>query len=138
MKFRSLIVSAVLTLAITAATAQEQVKIPGGIPIGCIYVKVVNDLNRFEEKNWDPDIVLIDLGTTGTRMSALFMESDSIRSRFQGLLESYHGICGVFNMEDYGYVIWNKGARMDRRIPDPYMSPEEIEAYLAGSTEEYF
>lgn len=108
---------------------------PGGIPIGCIYIKVVNDLNRLEEKNWDPDIVLIDLGTTGSRMSTLFMESDSICSRFQGLLENYHGICGVFNMEDYGYLIWLKGQRMDHRIPDPYMSPEEIEAYLAAYPE---
>lgn len=106
---------------------------PGGIPIGCIYVKVVTDLTRYEEKNWDPDIALIDLGTTGTRMSALFMESDSIRRRFQQLLESYRGVCGVLNMEDYGYVIWHKGKRMDRRIPDPYMSPDEIEAYLANS-----
>ncbi len=109
---------------------------PGGIPIGCIYVRVVTDLNRFEEKNWDPDIVLIDLGTPGTRMSSLFMESDSIRRRFQQLLERYHGICGVFNMEDYGYVIWHKGARMERRIPDPYMSPAEIEAFLASGGEE--
>jgi hypothetical protein len=39
-------------------------------------------------------------------------------------------------MEDYGYVIWHKGARMDRRIPDPYMSPDEIEAYLAQHGED--
>lgn len=109
---------------------------PFGLPVGTIYINVYNDLNRFEEKNWDPDIVLIDLGTTGTRMSTLFMESDSIRARFQGLLEQYHGICGVFNMEDYGYLIWHKGVRIDRRLPDPYMSPAEIEAYLAGGRQE--
>lgn len=105
---------------------------PGGIPIGCIYVKVVTDLNRSEEKTWDSDIVLIDLSTPGTRMSMLFYESCSIRRRFQQLLENYHGICGVLNMEDDGYVIWQKGQRMDRHIPDPYLSPAEIEEFLAS------
>lgn len=105
---------------------------PAGIPIGCIYVNVYNDLNRFEEKEWDPDIVLIDLGTPGSNMSMLFFESNSIRTEFQELMELYQGICGVLNMEDYGYVIWSNGRRLDVRIPDPYMSPAEIEAYLAN------
>lgn len=105
---------------------------PAGIAIGCIYINVYNELNRFEEKNWDPDLVLLDLGTPGSRMSMLFFESNSIRDRFQALLERHQGICGVLNMEDYGYVIWHRGRRVDRRIPDPYMSPEEIEDFLAN------
>lgn len=108
---------------------------PGGIPIGCIYVKVVTDLNHSEEKTWDPDVVLIDLSTPGTRMSMLFYESYNIRRRFQQLLEAYNGICGILNMEDYGYVIWLKGQRMDHSIPDPYMSLEEINAFLASQGE---
>ena len=109
---------------------------PAGLAIGSIYINVYNDLNRFEEKTWDTDIVLIDLGTPGKHMSMLFFESSSIRHRFQQLLERCQGICGVLNMEDYGYVIWHKGKRMDRRIPDPYMSPDEIEAYLAEHNED--
>lgn len=111
---------------------EASIENPAGIPIGYVYIDVYNDLNRFEAKDWDPDIVLIDLGTPGSRMSMLFYESNSIRTRFQELLEHYQGICGVLNMEDYGYVIWYKGRRLDRRVPDPYMSPAEIEAFLAN------
>jgi len=109
---------------------------PAGIPVGCIYINIYNDLNRFEDKPWDPDIVLIDMGTTGTRMSTLFFESPSICRRFQELLENYHGICGMLNMEDFADLVWFKGKRMEQRIPDPYMTPDEIEAYLAGQGEE--
>lgn len=110
-------------------------KNPAGVAIGYIYINIYNDLNRLEAKEWDPNIVLIDLGTPGSTMSMLFFESTSIRRRFQQLLERCHGICGVLNMEDYGDVIWYKGQRMERRIPDPYVSPAEIEAYLAGQGE---
>jgi len=108
---------------------------PAGIPIGSVYIEVYSDLNRFEAKDWDPDIVLIDFGTPGSHMSMLFFESNSIRVRFQELLERYQGICGVLNMEDYGYVIWYKGRRVDFRIPDPYMSPAEIETFLSNPGE---
>jgi hypothetical protein len=103
---------------------------PSGIAIGCIYINVYNDLNRLEGKDWDPDVVLIDMGTPGTRMSTLFFESPSIRRRFQELLENCHGIFGVLNMEDFADLVWFKGKRVEHRIPDPYMSPAEIEAYL--------
>lgn len=111
---------------------EASIENPAGIPVGYVYINVYNDLNRFEDKAWDPDIVLIDFGTPGSRMSMLFFESNSIRIRFQELLERYQGVCGVLNMEDDGSVIWYKGRRLDFRIPDPYMSPAEIEAFLAN------
>lgn len=103
---------------------------PRGLPIGCIYITVYNDLNTFEEKDWDPGLFMIDFGTPGTTMSILFTESDSIRRQFEKLLQQYHGVCGVLSREDAGTLIWLKGKSMDVEIPDPFMSPQEIEKYL--------
>ncbi len=115
-------------------TAEEMSKeSPIGVPIGCIYITVYNDLTTFDDKDWNPEIFMIDFGTPGTTMSILFCESDSIRRKFVRLLIQYQGICGVLNLEDSGRVIWLNGRPMDAEIPDPFMSPQEIEEYLHSS-----
>ncbi len=103
---------------------------PLGVPVGYIYITVYNDLTTFEEKDWDPKLFMIDFGTPGTTMSILFFESGSIRRQFIRLLAQYQGVCGVFNMENSGRVIWLNGQSLDIEIPDPFMSPQEIEEYI--------
>lgn len=103
---------------------------PLGVPIGCIYITIYNDLNTFEDKDWDPDLFMIDFGTPGSTMSILFSESESICRKFKRLLNQYQGVCGVFNMEDSGRVIWLNGQSLDIEIPDPFMSPQEIEKHI--------
>ena len=83
------------------------------------------------------DLVLFNFGTTGTKMSILFLESDSIRKTFEELLEKIPGICGVFNRETSGEVIWFKGRQISEEISDPYLPPAEIEAILRMSGEHY-
>jgi len=103
---------------------------PLGLPVGYIYLTVYNDLSVFEDKDWDPDLVMMEFSTPGTRMSLLFSESESIRKRFVSLLETYQGVCGVLDLESEARVIWLKGKRLDLRIPDAWMSPDEIEEIL--------
>lgn len=103
---------------------------PLGLPVGCIYITVYNNPKAFEDRASDPDLVLIEFGTPGTTMSILFSESVSIRRRFEDLLVQYDGVCGVLNMEDYAHVIWLKGRPLDLRIPDPFMTPNEIENFI--------
>jgi hypothetical protein len=103
-----------------------------GLPVGCIYLTIYNHLGDFRERSWDPELVLFDFGTPGTSMSLLFVESDAIRVQFIHLLEKYHGVCGVLNLEDTGKVIWLGGRRVDVEIPDPYMTPAEIEGFLGS------
>lgn len=103
-----------------------------GLPVGIIYLSVYNNMLNFREKTWDPELVLLDFGTPGTNMSLLFAESDSIRNRFTRLLEKYHGVCGVLNMEDGGRVFWLNGRRVEAEIPDPYLPPAEIETFLGS------
>jgi hypothetical protein len=107
-------------------------KSPLGLPIGFIYLTVYNDLNAFERKDWDPDLVMLEFGTPGSSMSILFYESDSIRLRFQNILEENQGICGILDMEDSARVIWLNGQRVDERISNPTLSPEEISMLLSG------
>lgn len=104
---------------------------PLGLPVGCIYITVYNDPKAFEDRNADPSLVLIEFGTPGTTMSILFSESVSIRKRFEDLLVQYDGVCGVLNLEDYAHVIWLNGRPMDLRIPNPFMTPNEIVKYIA-------
>jgi hypothetical protein len=102
------------------------------VRIGYIYLTVYNDLTRqFPHNNPTDDLVLLDFGTTGTRMSMLFYYSTSIRKTFVELLERYQGVCGVFNKEDGGGdVFWLKGEKLDGEIDDAYLMPGEIELLL--------
>jgi len=99
---------------------------PLGLPVGYIYLTVYNDMHSLDQEPLDPDLVMMEFGTTGTRMSLLFSESVSIRKQFTTLLEQYSGVCGMFNMEMEGLVFWLNGRRMEEQISDPWMHPKMI------------
>lgn len=96
------------------------------VSIGYIYL----DIHQIIPERPASNLVLFDFGTPGTRMSLLFDESSSILQTFVQLLERYHGVCGVFNREDYGRLFWYKGQSLSEEIEDPYMLPDEIESFL--------
>ena len=102
------------------------------VSVGYIYLTVYNDLSQyFPEINLKlNDLVLFDFGTTGTRMSTMFLYSTSIRKKFIGLLRKYNGVCGVFNKEEEGEVFWLNEKEISGFIDDPWLSPEEIEQKL--------
>ena len=101
------------------------------ISIGYIYLTVYNDLpQRLPEQEIPGDLILLDFGTTGSKMSMLFFYSTSIRNTFIGLLEKFGGVCGVFNKEEEGEVFWLNGKKITGYIDDPWLLPEEIELKL--------
>lgn len=83
-----------------------------------------------------PGLALFSFGTTGTKMSLLFDESQSIRETFTVFLERNQGVCGIFNRETGGgEVFWWKGEHLTQKITDPLMTPDEIEALLSDGKE---
>jgi hypothetical protein len=106
----------------------------GGIEqvvIGFIYLTVYTDLSKHYAFKKPTDMVLFRFGTTGTRMSLLFSESESIRRTFAGLLANYHGVSGIFDREiDYGQLFWFKGKQVQMDVISVYMLPEDIEEML--------
>jgi hypothetical protein len=56
----------------------------GSVSIGYIYLTIYT--RSSEDSPLPPDLVLFDFGTTGTRMSILFLESTAIRQAFVDLL----------------------------------------------------
>jgi hypothetical protein len=96
------------------------------LSIGYIYLTIYQEIPDHPRS----DLVLFDFGTTGTRMSKLFYYSTSIRKTFLNLLKKYHGVCGVFNHEEYGELFWMDGRECSEEIDDPFMLPEEIKAVI--------
>lgn len=103
------------------------------VSVGYIYLSVYNDLSSYSpEIILDlKDLVLFEFGTTGTRMSTMFMYSTSIRKKFIELLRKYNGVCGVFNNEEEGEVFWLDGKEINGFIDDVWLSPEEITRKLS-------
>jgi hypothetical protein len=104
----------------------------GRVGIGYIYLTIYNDMSEFIENPGDTNLVLFQFGTTGSSMSILFSESNSIRKAFIDLLEDCQGVYGIFDMEYEAEVIWWKGEEMAERIPHAYLSMAEIESILGG------
>jgi hypothetical protein len=101
------------------------------VTIGFIYLTVYTDLSKHFAFKKPTDLVLFRFGTTGTKMSLLFSESESIRRTFSQLLENYGGVIGIFDWEnDYGELFWLKGEPMQVSLSSNYMLPDEIEAEL--------
>lgn len=97
------------------------------VAIGFIYLTIYTDLSKHFAFNKSIDMVLFQFGTTGTHMSLLFSESESIRRTFIGLLENYGGEIGIFDREnDYGELFWFMGEIMQVSLSSNYMLPEEI------------
>jgi hypothetical protein len=98
------------------------------VAIGYIYLTVYADLSQHWAFMKPTDLVLFQFGTTGTHMSRLFNESDSIRKTFTKLLEKHRGVCGIFDREnDGGEVFWINGLRVREYIDNVYMHPDAIE-----------
>jgi hypothetical protein len=101
------------------------------VAIGFIYLTVYADLSKHYAFRKPTDLVLFSFGTTGTRMSSLFSESESIRRTFSELLENYGGVIGIFDWEnDYGELFWFMGKPMQVSLTSNYMLPNEIETEL--------
>ncbi|QRN83494.1 hypothetical protein JR338_01705 [Chloroflexota bacterium] len=103
------------------------------VSVGYIYLTVYNDLSAYyPEIILDlQDLVLLNFGTTGTRMSNLFYYSKSIRTQFTNLLKEHQGVCGIFNMEERGEVFWLNGKPIHGFIDDVWLSPDEIKLKLS-------
>lgn len=82
------------------------------------------------------DLVSFTFGTTGSSMSILFMESESIRSSLFDLLASCRGVYAVFDMEDYADLIWLRGEQRDDRLPTADLTLAEIEELLSPASAE--
>lgn len=103
---------------------------PFSYSIGYIYLTIHNDLTRWNPKNKSNDIVIFRFGTTGTKMSILFSESDSIRNTFCGLLEKVPGLYGIFNNEYDGELFWYKNRRVSKSIGDIFILPDKLDKIL--------
>ena len=100
------------------------------VSIGYIYITIFNETSQRYPEIGPKNYVAFDFGTTGTHMSMLFYDSNSIRRTFVKLLERVPGICGVFNREDDGEIFWYKGHHLSIQIADPFMPLTEIESLL--------
>ena len=99
--------------------------------IGFIYLTVYTDLSKHYAFNKPTELVMFRFRTTGTHMSLLFSESESIRQSFSKLLENHGGVIGIFDREnDYSELFWFKGNPMQVSLSSNYMLPDEIEAEL--------
>lgn len=98
------------------------------VSVGYIYLTIYNDLSMYyPEIILDlKELVLFEFGTTGTRMSTMFLYSTSIRKKFTELLRKYNGVCGLFNDEEKGEVFWLDGKEICGYINDVWMSPDNI------------
>lgn len=85
----------------------------GRAAVGIIYVSVRNEGGRTGTSSASPS------GPPGSTMSVLFWQSYSIRSAMVQLLEDYHGVYGVFDIEDYADLIRLRGERLDDRSRPP-------------------
>ena len=73
-------------------------------------------------------MVLFKFGTTGTKMSILFEESASIRKTFIKLLERYHGLIGILDLEVYyGQMFWFLSEEIEYTPGSNYLLVKEIE-----------
>jgi hypothetical protein len=108
------------------AAAQHQHEELGRPAIGYIYLSVHRDMTEWPSGTGD-DLVLFEFGTTGSRMSALFFASESIRRTFTGLLESCRGVYGLFDMENRAELFWLRGVEQSVQLPTAEMPLAEIE-----------
>lgn len=97
--------------------------------IGYIYLTV-----RRRMEDWasgvDRDVVLFDFGTTGSKMSAMFQESESVRRAMVDLLEECRGVCGVFDTEDSATLFWWHGRDLEVELPTAELDLAEVERYV--------
>lgn len=103
----------------------------GRLEVGFIDLSVHDETSDTGE-----ELVCFRFGTTGTSMSMLFLDSESIRSSLLDLLGSCRGVYAVFDMEDYADLVWLRGERRDDRLPTADLSLAEIEALVSPAPAE--
>jgi hypothetical protein len=104
---------------------------PRQVPIGYIYLTIYNNISTQYTRRGSKDLALFNFGTTGTRMSILFYDSNSIRTTFVSLLERVPGVCGVFNREDGGgEVFWYEGQTLFKEISNPFIPITDLDGLL--------
>lgn len=106
-----------------------QVDASGRLEIGYIYLTIHRDMADWAS-GVDRDVVLFDFGTTGSKMSAMFSESDSVRSAMVRLLEECRGVCGLFDWEDHATLFWWRGRNLDEDLPAAELDLAEIERFV--------
>jgi hypothetical protein len=109
-----------------------------GIPrihsIGFIYLTVYTDLSHHFAFEKPANLVLLRFGTTGTKMSLLFDESESIRRTFCEILRTNQGTTGIFDREmDGSELFWFRGKEYQYSLGEIYMLPEEIDETLKNN-----
>lgn len=106
----------------------------GRAKIGYIYLTVQRDMANLPSGTGE-DLMRFSFGTPGSTMSVLFLESDSIRRTFIGLLESCRGVYGVFDREDPAELFWLRGAERSEELPTAEMTLAEIEDLVGAVTQ---
>ena len=98
--------------------------------VGYIYLTVHRGMADWAS-GVDRDVVLFDFGTTGSKMSAMFSESESVRGSMVRLLEECHGVCGIFDWEDHATLFWWRGRRdLDEDLPTAELDLAEVERFV--------
>lgn len=101
----------------------------GRAAIGYIYLTLHRGMADWAS-GVDRDVVLLELGTPGSSMSVLFLESESIRAAMVGLLAACRGVCGLLDMEDSAILFWWRGRELDETLPTAELDLAEIERFV--------
>ena len=105
------------------------------LPVGMIDLFVYNKAPDYFERDLPEDLVMFEFVSLGSKMSLVFLCSNSMRKTFSALLNKYNGKCGILDTERDGIVFWLNGREIDEYIEDPWMFPEEIERELSSRAE---
>lgn len=97
--------------------------------IGYIYLTVHRRMSDWAS-GVDRDVVLFEFGTTGSRMSVMFSDSDSVRRSMVGLLEDCRGVCGIFDWEDHATLFWWRGRDLEEELPTAELDLAEVERHV--------
>ncbi len=93
--------------------------------IGYIYLTVHRRMDEWAS-GADEDVVLFEFGATGSKMSAMFSESESVRRAMVRLLEDSRGVCGIFDWEDHATLYWWRGRELDVELPQAELDLAEV------------
>lgn len=94
--------------------------------IGYIYLTVHRHMGDWASGG-DDDVVLFEFGTTGSKMSAMFSDSESVRGSMVRLLGECRGVCGIFDWEDHATLFWWRGREVDTELPEAELDLAEVE-----------
>jgi hypothetical protein len=105
------------------------------VSVGFMDLYVYNKTPDYFERDLPEDLVIFEFVALGTKMSTVFLCSNSMRKTFTALLRKHNGVCGILDTERDGTVFWLNGREIDEYIEDALMFPEEIERELVSRAE---